>query len=157
MHWLEFSSLGSSRCKYVCPRAFAVPPAPNRGLQGDCDYFHKMVDHSNYRTSHSVKAPKTEQHNVKGALCGSVAIIFVNWQLIPDSQLHLLAEDEIFNSQKKTINSWVTTGVTGLKLQLTILTTLNNLFPPVFFRFKKTRKAKSRTVFCLLVTPSTTG
>ena len=44
--WFEFSSLGSSSCKYVFPPALAVPPASDRGLvQGNSDYFHMMVNH----------------------------------------------------------------------------------------------------------------
>jgi hypothetical protein len=44
---IEYFSLGSSRCKYICPLALTKPPAPmspNRGLQGDSDYFFKLVN-----------------------------------------------------------------------------------------------------------------
>ncbi len=96
-YWLECSSLGLNKCKCVCPRALAVPPAPNRGQQGDSDYYHKMM----YHTSHSVaKRPENRKNNVTVTLWRNFAAEsaqIYQYTMLFRLQYHSLAENEIFN------------------------------------------------------------
>jgi hypothetical protein len=82
-------------CKYVCPRALAVPPAPNRGLQGDSDYFHEVVNH----TSHSAakRAVNRKNYSHSFTLWRNFAADLPMYPCIPNSKCNFkLAEDEIF-------------------------------------------------------------
>ncbi len=115
IHWLEFSSLGSSRCKYVCPRALAVPPAPNRGLQGDSDYFHKMVNGTILAVivAPAIRVRRRKPNNDTGA-------IFANGQLNRielNASCNSLAEDEAMSLFSKKLEK----------------ISPHNLFPLVFF------------------------
>ncbi len=143
IHSLEFSSLGSSRCKYVCPRALAVPPAPNRGPQGDSDYFHKRVNLT--------------------ILAVIIKAAIRVWRRTQWHCWHRHTRNTPMDNRFESI--WFPSCGRGWWIQIIVLFSKKtwifssyNLFPPVLLFtlivFKKTRKAKFQTKICLLATLS---